>query len=175
MSDQDNGIIQISKKYSEIFPLRAAIQAIPIVGSSIDTMLSGPGSVWMYKRLEYFIKILSEDLEKLKSENNIIKNKNILVSEEYFDFIINVLDSVIKTRNKDKLKRFSNIITLQVIEEKGWDEADSALRLLNVFTELHIKILIEAMNAPECPVPFDGKKIIALLNSYSNTEHPPVY
>src|SRR4051812_14913071 len=55
-----------SAHYERRFPVRAAIQAIPMLGGTIDTMLAGPAVRWQAKRLESFIQMLSERLATLE-------------------------------------------------------------------------------------------------------------
>lgn len=59
-------ITKASAYYCDKFALRAVIQAIPKLGSSLDTMLAGLGAKWQYERLEDFIYKLNERLSRLE-------------------------------------------------------------------------------------------------------------
>ena len=101
-------ITKASAKYCDKFPLRAAIQAIPILGSTLDTMLAGLGAKYQYDRLENFISDLQDKLKGLKQVG--INIAVIEPSEELFDFMMKVFDEVIKTFSKEKRKRFANLV-----------------------------------------------------------------
>ena len=156
-----------SEKYSKQIVIRALIQTIPYIGSSLDTLFAGKGSQIQFERLKHFLEILKEKLEKIE------KDIYIQPSEEFFDLMVNIFDGVIKTRIKEKRERFANIIINKIINESTrWDEAEIATRLLKELDEIHIRILIEGINAPICGSPFNGLKVITLKESKSNIQGP---
>jgi len=54
-----------SEKYSKQIVIRALIQAIPYIGSSLDTLFAGKGNQIQFERLKHFLEILKEKLEKI--------------------------------------------------------------------------------------------------------------
>jgi hypothetical protein len=138
-------ITRASARYCDKFPLRAAIQAIPGLGGSLDTMLAGLGANWQYKRLEDFISRLNERLGRLEQWGSL---SSVDPSESLFDFMMNTFDQVIRARSEQKRERFANLVANQVVKKREWDEAETACRLIGDLSDIHIKILDIAISAP---------------------------
>ncbi len=131
-------ITKASARYCDKFPLRAAIQAIPVLGSSLDTMLAGLGARYQYERLEDFIFKLNEKMKQVKKSGHLTSAE---LSEPFFDLMMQVFDQAIRTRSEEKRKRFANLVTNQFINQSDWDEAETACRLLGDLSDLHIQVL----------------------------------
>ncbi len=127
-------VTKASAAYCDKFPLRAAIQIIPGLGSALDTMLAGLGADYQYKRLENFITCLTERL------NRVEQLVNIEPSEPLFDFMLQTFDQVRRTRSEEKRKRFANLVT-NVVQQCNWNEAETACRLLGDLPDINIKVL----------------------------------
>jgi hypothetical protein len=153
-------ITKVSAKYCDKFPLRATIQAIPILGSTLDTMLAGLGVKYQYDRLENFISDLQDKLKVLKKVG--INKAVIEPSEELFDFMMKIFDEVIKTRSKEKRKRFANLVASQVINQRHWDEAENACRLLGDLTVNHIRVLLLSTKAEKTDFPSEGNRPVRI-------------
>jgi hypothetical protein len=158
---------KLSMQYSSAFPLRAAIQGIPVLGGSLDTILAGLGSKWQTERLESYVKMLEERLKKLEAIRGEIK---IEPSEELYDFIMQTIDFAIRTRSKEKRRLFANIVTNQVINNGNWDEAEAASRLLNDLSELHIQVLATALGPNMKAQKAEGARLITFTNHYKDEE-----
>ncbi|HIJ53121.1 MAG TPA: hypothetical protein HPP66_08215 [Planctomycetes bacterium] len=143
-------ITKASAAYCDKFPLRSAIQAIPYLGSSLDTMLAGLGANYKYKRLEDFIAVLNKRL------SNIEKNVNIEPSEPLFDFMMQIFDQVSRTRSKDKRKKFANLVANQVLKRCDWDEAEAAYRLISDLSDINIQVLDLAITIGHRKHPFEN-------------------
>jgi hypothetical protein len=139
-------ITKASAYYYDKFALRAAIQAIPGLGSSLDTMMAGLGAKWQYNRLEDFISALNKRLSWLEQLG---KLPSVEPSESLFDFMMQTFDQVIKTRSEEKRKRFANLVTNQVVKKSDWDDAESACRLLSDLSDIHIEVLCSSMQQSE--------------------------
>lgn len=163
ISDKTGFITKASAQYCNMFPLRAAIQAIPSLGSSLDTMLAGLGAKKQYERLEGFISDLQDKLKKLEQINNI---SSMEPSEELFDLMMQIFDQVIKTRSQEKRERFANLVANQVINKCDWDEVEIACRLLGDLTDAHIAVLAVSITVP--PTDFENKRVITLDEKYLN-------
>jgi hypothetical protein len=157
--DKAGFITKASAQYCNVFPLRAAIQAIPGLGSSLDTMLAGLGAKWQYKRLEDFIAKLNERLSRLEQIGRL---QSIEPSEPLFDFMMQTFDQVIKARSEEKRKWFANLVAKQVTEKCDWDEAETACRLIGALSDNHIRILEIAINAPCYDDFFGGRGVITI-------------
>jgi hypothetical protein len=160
-SDKTGFITKASAQYCNMFPLRAAIQAIPSLGSSLDTMLAGLGAKYQYQRLECFISDLQDKFKKLEQINNI---SGMEPSEELFDLMMQVFDQVIRTRSEGKRKRFANLVTNQVVRQSDWNEAETACRLLADLTDIHIQVLDVALKAEPCDIPAKGERVLTLYD-----------
>jgi hypothetical protein len=154
MENKKEVISQAVVKYHEKTKLRAAIQLIPYAGGVLDTLLSGYGSKIQEERLNQFLQEISTKLEALESTTE------LEASEELFDFLVKSFDSVIQTRSISKRKYFADIFSKQVEKQNEWEEAEAALRFLSDLTELHLRILEEAVATPLCSEPFKGLRVI---------------
>jgi hypothetical protein len=153
------GFIKISKKYGEMYPLRAFIQGIPHLGGPFDTILAGAGANWQIRRLEAFIYELNHRLERI---SNLIPE--LTPDEPLYDFVRQVFDEVITHRSEKKRQLFVNIVTKQIVERHDWEEAETAARLLAALTELDIEILATAASAPTCSGDLEGLRIVTFID-----------
>jgi len=149
-------ITKASAAYTDKFLLRATVQLIPHVGSALDTLLSGLGAKYQFDRLEHFIRELNARLKRIEILNT------IQPTEPLYDLMMQVFSEVIKTRSEEKRKRFANLIANQVVSNGMWDEAETATRLLADLTDLHIRLIEIALNAPICDGVFEGLRIVTL-------------
>jgi hypothetical protein len=152
-------ITRLSARYADTFPLRAVIQAIPVLGGSLDTMLAGLGARWQYERLADFLSTLDRRLRGVEHYESL---PDIEPSEPLYDFTLRVLDQVIRSRSATKRAAFAAIAARQVIQQKPWDEADAATRLLGDLSDLDVAVLSAAACAPVCEVPFEGLRVMTL-------------
>ena len=71
MTGNSKDIIEkASSGYLEQTTLRAAVQAIPFVGGSLDTLISGKGAKIQRERLEIFLAEFSNRLETVRSKGS---------------------------------------------------------------------------------------------------------
>lgn len=152
-----------SEKYSEETSFRALIQVIPVVGGSLDTLMAGQGTTIQKQRIESFLRDLERRMTLVESA------PAVQPTEELFDLMMNAFDSVVRTRSEKKRKRFASLVANQVSMRKDWEDVDTALRLVDELTDLHIEILTIARNAPISDATrFQGLKIISLFDEYDN-------
>ncbi len=146
-------ITKASAQYCDAFPLRAAIQIIPGLGGALDTMLAGLGANYQYQRMEHFIDELNARLQHIDGLHEIDP------TEPLYDLMMQVFSDVVKTRSEEKRKCFANLVANQVVNNRLWDEAETATRLLADLTDLHIKLLRAALEAPECEGVHDNLQV----------------
>ena len=103
------------EKYEGKYKIRALINAIPYIGGALDLLLSEKGAVYREERIELFLNQLNERLGQIE-ENEI--QTEIMNSEEFYDLMIQTMNSVIKTRHKEKIEYFSNILSNHIQKEK---------------------------------------------------------
>jgi len=159
-------ITKASAYYYDRFALRAAIQAIPGLGSSLDTMMAGLGAKWQYNRLEDFISALNKRLSRLEQLG---KLPSVETSESLFDFIMQVFDQVIRTGSEEKRKRFANLVTNQFVNKLDWDEAEAACRLIGDLSDIHIRVLQKSIEVGESSHFLEGLRGVTFCDKFSHS------
>lgn len=161
MSDQFHtpataAISRFRQRYADQVFLRATVQAIPYIGGSLDTLLSGRATQIHLKRVEKFIDNLADRLA-------VIEGATANLDDEAFaDLMLDTFEAVARTRSDQKRSRFAEIITKQIVKPAPWEEPESAVRLLSSLEEIHIEILTAALNAPTAEGAFAGLRVISL-------------
>jgi hypothetical protein len=150
-----SALSKASQRYGELTLLRAAVQSIPWVGSALDTLLSGRGSQIQRERVLHFLGELDSRLHQIETVSGIDE-------ECLYDLMLNVFDSVIRTRSESKRARFAQLVANQIASGKSWDDAEIAAALLRDLTEAHVAILVTASKAPVCSGPFEGLRVVTL-------------
>lgn len=135
MDDIKNKLIQASKVYGDQIIIRAAINAIPYVGGSLDILLSSSGQNFVIKRIESFISELNNQIEQLEKSKI---NYTFFEKEEGFDLVVKALNSASRTRQNEKLKLYAKIIKGAITEGKEFQEGDPEL-YLQIIEELSVK------------------------------------
>ena len=154
-----SAVQRASADYCSNWPLRMLIQAIPIVGGPLDTLLSGTGANYQYHRIEQFLKELQE---RLSVVDRVITGNSLQPSEPLYDYMLQVFDGVRRTRSAEKRHRFVNIVTRQVCERLPWNEAEAAASLLNSLSELQVQILVHAQKLSPCRAIGGNKRVFTL-------------
>ncbi|EKE18804.1 MAG: hypothetical protein ACD_9C00228G0001 [uncultured bacterium] len=169
--DQVSKATSLSSTYANRSTWRAAIQLVPVVGSSIDTVLAGPGTKWQNERLNAFLKCLEERISRIEGFENL---PNLEPGEPLFDFSVSVFTSVAKTRFEEKRKQFANIIAQKVVNAISWEEAELAARLVDDLTPKHVAVLLEIASAPQCSG-YQNKKMVSIepKNMELHQSHQP--
>lgn len=134
-TDLKVALLDMSVKYSENSTLRVATSSIPVIGAALDLLFSGKGSKWQTERVEQCLKELSDRLDGVSGS---VQELN----EDFYDLSIGVLEGVVKTKSKQKIKHFANILANKVLDENfGWDDAQIALSILSEMNDVYIQIL----------------------------------
>jgi len=146
-------------KYAESISLRAAMQAIPYIGSSVDTLLAGRASQIHLERVETFASELHRRLEHLEHA------KANLEDEAFADLILATFERVARTRSAEKRSRFARIISRQVCEGQEWEEPETAVRLLGELEDIHVEVMSVALAATPSDKVFEGLRVISIASS----------
>ena len=137
MDELKDKLSKVSEVYGNQTIIRAAINAVPYVGSTLDVLLSAVGQKYVQRRIETFIKELGEQISLLDASK---VNKDFLETEEGFDLIIKAFNSAAKTKQKEKLKLFAKIIKSSLtIGNEYYEEAPELY--LRIVDELSVKEL----------------------------------
>ena len=154
---------RVVERYSAVDTLRAGVQMIPYVGPVIDTILAGRASRMQLARLERFVGQLHDRLvviENIRAD---------LDCDEFVDFICTCLEKASRARTAAKSQRFAELVAVQVTQERAWDDADMATRLLSDLEDIHIDILRAALDVPPEGGPFDMSRVIKLAGQFDET------
>ena len=136
-------LLVASERYSDLYIARAAVQAIPVIGSVLDVMLAGPGSSYRQDRIDAFINDLKIRMQTIEGE---VSDKDHVPLS---DLVLMAMKEVANTRSEKKRDRLSAIVANQVTKPREWDEAEAAMRLVSEFSDLHIDVLMAFQNAPD--------------------------
>jgi hypothetical protein len=167
---QERALIKARERYSERYVFRAAVQLIPYIGSSLDTLLAGGAVRLQLERVEGFLDELNV---RMQAFEGVSAN---LDDEGFSDLMLTTLDEVARTRSADKRARFAAIISRQVVEARPWDDAENAVRLLADLEDIHIEVLQVALAAPPFGGAFEGKPVVCLapVRAYDPGETAPL-
>lgn len=87
--------------------VRAAISAVPYLGTYLDLTLAMPGQKFVEERLEYLINQLHKEIEEVK---DVVMDNAFFQTEEGFDLITKTFQAAAKTRQREKLKLFAKVL-----------------------------------------------------------------
>lgn len=136
-------IVNVSKSYNDKTILRMAVNAIPYIGGALDLLLSSKWNKIAEKRIEDFFEFVNEKIDTVEEEKI---NKDFLETEEFADILMECLRSSMKTRERNKIKNFSNIlshsITFQDFDVNNFEEIKTILETLSL-REVQVLVAIE--------------------------------
>lgn len=147
------------EKYEENNVLRALVNLIPTIGGSLDILLSVKGSKWREERLREFLTDLDKRVKEMDNQELV---KKISESEEFYDLIVQSMNSIIKTRHKRKIECYSNILINNLTNPKSKISSELLISVLDTITIDEIEYLTELKNS-SYQITFDlidGKKVI---------------
>lgn len=147
---------KLRQQYADIVVLRASVQAIPYVGGSIDTLLSGRSAQIQLERVEKFTHDLADRLATIESSSANVND------EAFADLVLRTFEAVARTRSDQKRSRFAEIISKQIAKSTPWEEPENAVRLLSDLEDIHIEIIGAALGAPVSEGSFSGLRVISL-------------
>ena len=137
----NNKLTKVSEIYAEQTIFRAGINAIPFVGGSLDILLSSKGQKFISKRIQSLIEQLELEISELKGEQI---NKEYLETEEGFDLIIQTFNAASKTRQKEKLNLYAQVVKSAINNDKTYHEDETEL-FFKISEELSLKEFRVAM------------------------------
>lgn len=152
-------IRKAAERYAETTTLRAAVQAIPFIGGSLDALIGGEGQKIQQRRVAHFISELDARLRKIEDP------RSELSEEDLFDLMLATFERVAKARSESKRIRFAQVISKQVAAGGTINDAETAIRLIGELEDIHIAVLNTALHAPLAPSPFDGLRIVTIARS----------
>jgi hypothetical protein len=151
---------QCAEKYADATMLRAAMQLLPYIGGTLDTLIGGAGQKIQQRRMAHFLDELDKRLK------NIEEPKNLLAQEDLYDLMVATFEQVVKTRSEEKRVRFAQLIANGIVTESTFENIEAALRLVGELDDIHIQILSVALQARGCIEVFDGLPIITFSGNF---------
>ncbi len=141
MADSKSLIPFYSSFYNDENGLRAAIMAIPIIGGQLDLLLSSPGQKFVEERLRYLIDELQNEMSAVQEH---LINKDFIGKEEGFDLIQKTFIATAKTRQREKLKVFAQILRGGLTLKEKTHDPELYLRIVDELTvkELEVALLL---------------------------------
>ncbi len=138
--------------YSDSSALRICISGIPAIGPIIDTLLSTKGQAIGYNRLLEFYNELNKEIQSIDEK---IIDLEYVNSEEFYDLLMKLSESSIKTRSSEKKKLYAQILKNSCINS---DIKMNPEYFIDIITELSIEEFLV------------GKKLFELKNSGDYTK-----
>jgi hypothetical protein len=127
-------LTRASQNYADNVWIRAAMQAVPHVGGSLDTLFAARGVFIQQKRIESLIKELHAKFQSLES----VPPYN---EEEFLDLTIRAIEASVKTRADDKRSLYANILAKHIANSANIEESEAALRITAELSLVHLRIL----------------------------------
>lgn len=127
------------ERYSGSQGSRAIVTSIPYIGSGIDVVLSTRGQSVVNRRFTELFKDIRRRMENLEEE---AIDKSYVESEEFIDLLIRAIDTVSKTRSREKIDLCSAILTESTVKSKraGYSP-EEYLHLISDLTPLDLHVL----------------------------------
>lgn len=122
--------------------LKAAIGAIPIVGSPISSLMNDYIPSKKQKRILEFIESLTKEFGELKNISAHMINTDYILSDEFAFILETVIKRVSENYQKDKLSAYKAILLNSLCNtDVKESEKEYFLNLVNNLTTLHLRIL----------------------------------
>jgi hypothetical protein len=160
-----------SSAYGGLYAIRAAIQAVPVIGGPLDTLFTGPGQNWQQKRQLEMLEDIKNRLSDLPTG---------LASQEEFteriaDLLVEVLERGKKTSSQEKRKRFAIIFANHVRKVELEGSADWAVRMLDDLGDLDFVVLSTIAQVPvQSNNLLAGLRIVRTRDSRGGSKPPDV-
>nr|WP_315202830.1 hypothetical protein [uncultured Flavobacterium sp.] len=147
------------EKYEESNVLRALVNLVPNIGGSLDILLSIKGSKWREERLKAFLTDLDKRIGEIENEEILDK---ISESEEFYDLMVQSMNSVIKTRHQKKIECYASILVNSLIHPKSKISSELLIATLETITIDEIEYLTELKNSSHQIIvdTIEGEKVI---------------
>jgi hypothetical protein len=139
MGDINTQLKIYSSAYNDLTHLRAAISAVPFIGSQLDLYLSNPGQKFVEERLQYLIDQLQEQMNEIH-ENAI--DKRLFDTEEGFDLVNKTFAAATRTRQTEKLKVFAKILRGALTIKKDVHDPELYLRIVDEMSDKELEVAL---------------------------------
>jgi len=130
-------LAQASEAYAQNTWLRALINLIPHIGSSLDIILASRGEIHK-KRMFEFLKNLKEELSNIEEEKI---DKAYLETEEFSDILLKLMEASMKSRDREKIRLYAKFLRGAVlIQDRSQVPLEDYLATLVELTPIELEV-----------------------------------
>lgn len=126
--------------------VRSLLGAVPSIGTALNEAVFDLRARLKQERLERFVQDLADALQTLESE---MIDVGYIQSEEFVDFLEDVLIRATKVRAAEKRKKLAAVLAGRMQQAEGTAFDDRFLDLLIALSETQVCILAEHLRAAE--------------------------
>lgn len=135
-------------RYNEADWLRFAIQKIPLIGPSLDLLLTSGHRRLAQQRARYLLAGLEADVQRIDGS----KVDNVYVeSEEFHDLLIAAIRNSIETRHREKIRLNARILAGAIRSDQTRDEPELHLELIRDLSPQDLVVLREIVAQQRIP------------------------
>ncbi len=126
--------------------VRSILGTVPLFGTALNEAFFDLRARLKHERLTKFVEDLANNVRNLETEKI---DTAYIHSEEFVDFLEDVLIRATKTRAEEKRKKLAAVLAGRIQDGEGTPFDDRFLDLLISLTEMQIRILDEHLRAAE--------------------------
>ncbi len=131
--------INISSEYKDLPVVRAAVNALPHIGGSLDILLAAKGEELANQRISEFIKMTGESLANIDKS---LFDLDFVISPKFFEIFREIIDKVKRTYESEKIELLRNAFLNSLHKNQTQNPLIfSFLNIVEVISIKHIQIL----------------------------------
>jgi hypothetical protein len=132
---------EFSVAYEDKMLVRAAVAAIPVIGSSLDLVFSSAGQA-SRERIHRLIDEMKDYMqERMETIENSAFDREYLESEEFRDLVMRAFDATIRTRDAAQRRTYAQILTESTIRSaREGHTPEEYLDLIAALTPLELHV-----------------------------------
>jgi len=174
----------VTKSPNSKFPmyLRASLQLVPFgIGSGIASLWSDHETEAANRRLEELINAIGSKLSSVEKES---VNLDYIKSDQFQALLEDIIRSATTQAYEQKRRQLHGVLYKSIIDETPYDTGSLFVRLINLFSSLHIRLLkyyqdtskdlsiyVGVVTNPFGPAPWYGDIVKAIKNRGSIAEY----
>jgi hypothetical protein len=125
--------------YCNLPAVRAVVQALPVIGGPLDTMLAMPGQLFQQERVELLFRFIGEALSHFDQD---FLKKEWVNSDEFRDILVQAIESSARSRSEEKIRINAMILTnVLAVPNDGQFWPEEYMKALADLTPREVKAL----------------------------------
>ncbi|MFC1482195.1 hypothetical protein ACFL51_00155 [Myxococcota bacterium] len=157
-SDVPSGWTNVSAMYAQYPWLRAAVSAIPMIGGSLDQILSSSGADFESQRVKDWLTDLDNAFRKLEEDFERFKLER---TEASYNLIVSAFRAALSTESKRARQNVTSVVTNALVKgDNSFEEARTVLALIGKLRKAHVDVLNVAYRMPVCEQALQGMKVV---------------